>query len=157
METTPSPSDSECHDAWETRLAQVPLVSPPPELRAICLKAGSWKPSPPAGATHWKTFWQTLWKEHRRALQGLAAAWAFILGLQLATPEIPLSVAASRTVVSPETMRCLARQREDFLASIREGDVSYPRVAKEPSPPVRTPSPDTSNPPRGTLSTNRTC
>lgn len=156
METPPSPPDSDLQHAWETRLAQVPLVSPPPELRAICLKAGSWKPSPLAGATHWKTFWQTLWKEHRWTLQGLAAAWAFILGLQLATPEIPLPVATSRTVMTDETLRFLARQREDFLASIRDGDVSDLRGAEEPGPPVRLPAPDTSNPPRGTLSTNRT-
>ncbi len=156
METTPSPSDSECHDAWETRLAHVPLVSPPTELRAICLKAGSWNPPHLAGATHWKTFWQTLWKEHRWTLQGLAAAWAFILGLQLATPEIPLPVATSRAVMTDETLRFLARQRKDFMASIRDGDVSDLRGAEVPGPPVRLPSPDPSNPRRGTLSTNRT-
>ena len=155
METPPSRSDSENLDAWESRLSQVPLVSLPPELRAACLKAHALKPASLDGATFLKTLWQTLWNEHRWALQGLAASWALILGLQLTTPETPVSVAASRTAMTDETPHFLARQREELMASMRDGEVSDLQGEEEPRPSVRRPAPVFPGPRSDTLSTNR--
>jgi hypothetical protein len=155
METPPSRSDSENLDAWESRLARVPLVSLPPELRAACLKAHDSRPAPRDGSTLWHTLWQTLWNEHRWARRGLAAVWAVILGLQLTTPEIPVSVAASRTAMTDETLEFLARQREELMASMRDGEVSDLQGEEEPRPSVRRPSSAFPGPRSDTLSTNR--
>jgi hypothetical protein len=155
METPPSRSDSENLDAWESRLARIPLASPPPDLRAACLKAHDSRPAPRDGSTLWHTLWQTLWNEHRWALHGLAAVWAVILGLQLTTPEIPVSVAASRTAMTDETLEFLARQREELMASMRDGEVSDLQGEEEPRPSVRRPSSAFPGPRSDTLSTNR--
>jgi len=155
METPPSRSNSENLDAWESRLARVPLVSLPPELRAACLKAHASRPAPRDGSTLWHTLWQTLWSEHRWALHGLTAAWAVILGLQLTTPETPISVAESRTAMTDETLHFLARQREELMASMRDGEVSDLHGEEEPRPSVRRPAPAFPSPRSDTLSTNR--
>lgn len=155
METPPSRSDSENLDAWESRLSRVPLVSLPPELRAACLKAHDSRPAPRDGSTLWHTLWQTLWNEHRWALHGLAAVWAVILGLHLTTPEIPVSVAASGTAMTDETLQFLARQREELMASMRDGEVSDLQGEEEPRPSVRRPSSAFPGPRSDTLSTNR--
>ena len=155
METPPSRSDSENLDAWESRLSQVPLVSLPPELRAACLKTHASRPASLDGATFLKTLWQTLWNEHRWALQGLAASWALILGLQLTTPETPISVAESRTTMTDETLHFLARQREELMASMRDGEVSDLQGEEETRPSVRRPAPAFPSPRNDTLSTNR--
>jgi hypothetical protein len=85
----------------------------------------------------------------------LTAAWAVILGLQLTTPETPISVAESRTAMTDETLHFLARQREELMASMRDGEVSDLHGEEEPRPSVRRPAPAFPSPRSDTLSTNR--
>jgi hypothetical protein len=143
METPPSRSDSENLDAWESRLARVPLVSLPPELRAACLKAHQPYPTP----SDWLGFWRSLWSGHRWAISGLTAAWALIATIQLTTPEISSSLPDSHTVWAEETLKTAARQRAELMATGLDWGLDSAPLPGAFNPPAKTSaSPDTAPP-----------
>lgn len=143
-------SDSNLPDAWETRLARIPLASPPPDLRAACLRAQMPHQTNDAGLG----FWQSLWLAHRWAIQGLAAAWTVITALHLTTPEVSVSVADSRTVWTPETLQSLAQQRAELMASVLDGRFENPPRPDDAPVPAKTRSPALEAP-STTFPTNR--
>ena len=123
MNPPPSRSDSDIPDAWENRLARIPLASPPPDLRAACLRAQE----PRSTAPDWIAFWKTLWLGHPWAIRGLAAAWTLITALHLTTPEISVANADYHTVWAEETLQLVARQRAELMATAWIGTVTAPR------------------------------
>ena len=137
-----SRSDSDIPDAWETRLARIPLAPPPPDLRAACLRAREPHRTNDAGLG----FWQSLWLAHRWAIQGLGVAWVLILSLHLTTPEVSVSVADSRTVWTPETLQSLAQQRAELMASVLDGRFDNPPRPDDARLPAKTRPPALESP-----------
>ena len=150
MNTPPSRSDSDIPDAWETRLARIPLASPPLDLRRACLRAQEPRPTTP----DWAAFWKTLWLGHPWAIRGLAAAWTLIVAIQLTTPEISVAIADSRTVWTKETLQLLARQRAELMATALDWDRESAPVSGESARPAKTSAPANTAPPTA-FPTNR--
>ena len=150
METPPSRSDSENLDAWESRLARIPLASPPPDLRAACLRANQ----PRSTAPDWIAFWKTLWLGHPWAIRGLAAAWTLITALHLTTPEISVANADSNTVWAEETLQLVARQRAELMATALDWDRESAPVPDESARPAKASAPANTAPPTA-FPTNR--
>ncbi len=150
MNPPPSRSDSNLPDAWETRLARIPLASPPPDLRAACLRAQMPHQTNDAGLG----FWQSLWLTHRWAIRGLAAAWTLITALYLTTPEISVSVAGSRTVWTEETLQFVARQRTELMATALDWDRDSAPVSDDSAPPAKASDRPNATPPTA-FPTNR--
>jgi len=150
MNTPPSRSDSDIPDAWETRLARIPLASPPPDLRAACLRADQ----PRSTAPDWIAFWKTLWLGHPWAIRGLAAAWTLITALHLTTPEISVANADSNTVWAEETLQLVARQRAELMATGLDWSLENAPVPGESALPSKTSAPPNTAPPTA-FPTNR--
>ena len=150
MNTPPSRSDSDIPDAWENRLARIPLASPPPDLRAACLRADQ----PRSTAPDWIAFWKTLWLGHPGAIRGLAAAWTLITALHLTTPEISVANADSNTVWAEETLQLVARQRAELMATALDWDRESAPVPDESARPAKTSAPSNTAPPTA-FPTNR--
>ena len=150
MNTPPSRSDSDIPDAWETHLARIPLASPPPDLRAACLRAQE----PRSTAPDWIAFWKTLWLGHPWAIRGLAAAWTLITALHLTTPEISVANADSHTVWAEETLQLVARQRAELMATALDWDRESAPVSGESARPAKTSAPANTAPPTA-FPTNR--
>lgn len=150
MTTPPSRSDSDIPDAWETRLARIPLASPPPDLRAACLRANQPRPTAP----DWIAFWKTLWLGHPWAIRGLAAAWTLITALHLTTPEISVANADSHTVWAEETLQLVARQRAELMATALDWDRESAPVPGESARPAKASAPANTAPPTA-FPTNR--
>lgn len=150
MNTPPSRSDSDIPDAWENRLARIPLASPPPDLRAACLRAQE----PVSTAPDWIAFWKTLWLGHPWAIRGLAAAWTLITALHLTTPEISVANADSNTVWAEETLQLVARQRAELMATALDWDRESAPVPDESARPAKASAPANTAPPTA-FPTNR--
>jgi hypothetical protein len=133
MNTPPSRSDSDIPDAWETRLARIPLASPPPDLRRACLRAQEPRPTAFDGLG----FLRVLWSSHPWAIRGLAAAWTLITALHLTTPEISVANADSHTVWAEETLQLVARQRAELMATALDWDRENAPVSNELAPPAK--------------------
>ncbi len=142
MNTPPSRSDSDIPDAWETRLARIPLAPPPPDLRAACLRANQPRPTAP----DWTAFWKTLWLGYPWAIRGLAAAWTLIVAIQLTTPEISITIADSRTVWTKETLQALARQRAELMATGLDWSLENAPMPGESTLPSKTTAPPNTAP-----------
>lgn len=150
MNTPPSRSDSDIPDAWETRLARIPLASPPPDLRAACLHAKEPRPTAFDGLA----FWRVLWSGHPWAIRGLAAAWTLIAAIQLTTPEISVAIADSRTVWTKETLQAAARQRAELMATGLDWSLENAPLPGESARPAKTSAPSNTAPPTA-FPTNR--
>ena len=150
MNTPPSRSDSDIPDAWETRLARIPLASPPPDLRAACLRAQMPRPTAFDGLA----FWRVLWSSHPWAIRGLAAAWTLITALHLTTPEISVANADSHTVWAEETLQLVARQRAELMATALDWDRDSAPVSDESAPPAKASDRPNTTPPTA-FPTNR--
>lgn len=150
MNTPPSRSDSDIPDAWETRLARIPLASPPPDLRAACLHAKEPRPTAFDGLA----FWRVLWSSHPWAIRGLAAAWTLIAAIQLTTPEISVAIADSRTVWTKETLQAAARQRAELMATGLDWSLENAPLPGESARPAKTSAPSNTAPPTA-FPTNR--
>lgn len=150
MNTPPSRSDSDIPDAWETRLARIPLASPPADLRRACLRADQPHPTTP----DWAAFWKTLWLGHPWAIRGLAAAWTLIAAIHLTTPEISVALTNSRTVWTKETLRAVARQRAELMATSLDWSLENAPVPGESTRPAKTSAPPNTAPPTA-FPTNR--
>lgn len=133
MNTPPSRSDSDIPDAWETRVARIPLASPPPDLRRACLRAQDPRPTAFDGLA----FLRVLWSSHPWAIRGLAAAWTLITALHLTTPEISVANADSHTVWAEETLQLVARQRAELMATALDWDRENAPVSNESAPPAK--------------------
>ena len=150
MNTPPSRSDSDIPDAWETRLARIPLASPPPDLRAACLHAKEPHPTAFDGLA----FWRVLWSGHPWAIRGLAVAWTLIAAIQLTTPEISVTLTNSRTVWTKETLQLVARQRAELMATALDWDRESAPVSDESAPPAKASDRPNTTPPTA-FPTNR--
>jgi hypothetical protein len=150
MNTPPSRSDSDIPDAWETRLARIPLASPPPDLRRACLRAQEPRPTAFDGLT----FLRVLWLGHPWAIRGLAAAWTLITALHLTTPEISVANADSHTVWGEETLQLMARQRAELMATALDWDRESAPVPDESARPAKASAPANTAPPTA-FPTNR--
>ena len=150
MNTPPSRSDSDIPDAWETRLARIPLASPPPDLRAACLRAQMPRPTAFDGLA----FLRVLWSGHPWAIRGLAAAWTLITALHLTTPEIFVANADSHTVWTKETLQLVARQRAELMATALDWDRDSAPVSDESAPPAKASDRPNTTPPTA-FPTNR--
>ncbi len=150
MNTPPSRSDSDIPDAWETRLARIPLASPPPDLRRACLRADQPHPT----TSDWTAFWKTLWLGHPWAIRGLAAAWTLIAAIQLTTPEISVTLTNSRIVWTKETLQAVARQRAELMATGLDWSLENAPVPGESTRPAKTSAPPNTAPPTA-FPTNR--
>ena len=150
MNTPPSRSDSEIPDAWETRLARIPLASPPPDLRRACLRAQDPRPTAFDGLA----FLRVLWSSHPWAIRGLAAAWTLITALHLTTPEISVANADSHTVWAEETLQLVARQRAELMATALDWDRESAPVPGESARPAKASAPANTAPPTA-FPTNR--
>lgn len=142
MNTPPSRSDSDIPDAWETRLARIPLASPPPDLRAACLHAQMPRPTASGGLA----FWRVLWSGHPWAIRGLAAAWTLIAAIHLTTPEISVTLTNSRTVWTKETLQAVARQRAELMATGLDWSLENAPVPGESARPAKTSAPPNTAP-----------
>ena len=143
MNTPPSRSDSDIPDAWETRLARIPLASPPPDLRAACLRAQMPRPTAFDGLA----FLRVLWSGHPWAIRGLVAAWTLITALHLTTPEISVANADSHTVWAEETLQAVARQRAELMATGLDWSLENASVPGESARPAQTSAPANTTPP----------
>jgi hypothetical protein len=150
MNTPPSRSDSDIPDAWETRLARIPLASPPPDLRRACLRAQEPRPTAFDGLA----FWRVLWSGHPWAIRGLAAAWTLITAIHLTTPEISVTFTNSRTVWTKETLQAVARQRAELMATGLDWDRESAPVSDESAPPAKASDRPNTTPPTA-FPTNR--
>ena len=150
MNTPPSRSDSDIPDAWETRLARIPLASPPPDLRRACLRAQEPRPTAFDGLA----FLRVLWSGHPWAIRGLAAAWTLITALHLTTPEISVANADSHTVWAEETLQLVARQRAELMATALDWDRESAPVPDESARPAKASAPANTAPPTA-FPTNR--
>ena len=150
MNTPPSRSDSDIPDAWETRLARIPLASLPPDLRAACLHAKEPRPTAFDGLA----FWRVLWSGHPWAIRGLAAAWTLIAAIHLTTPEISVTLTNSRTVWTKETLQAVARQRAELMATGLDWSLENAPVPGESARPAKTSAPSNTTPPTA-FPTNR--
>lgn len=150
MNTPPSRSDSDIPDAWETRLARIPLASPPPDLRRACLRAQEPRPTAFDGLA----FWRVLWSGHPWAIRGLAAAWTLIAAIHLTTPEISVTLTNSRTVWTKETLQAVARQRAELMATGLDWSLENAPVPGESARPAKTTAPPNTAPPTA-FPTNR--
>ena len=150
MNTPPSRSDSDIPDAWETRLARIPLASPPPDLRAACLRAQMPRPTAFDGLA----FLRVLWSGHPWAIRGLAAAWTLIAAIHLTTPEISVTLTNSRTVWTKETLQAVARQRAELMATALDWDRESTPVSDELAPPAKASDRPNTTPPTA-FPTNR--
>ncbi|MCX6860568.1 MAG: hypothetical protein NTX70_10125 [Verrucomicrobia bacterium] len=150
MNTPPSRSDSDIPDAWETRVARIPLASPPPDLRRACLRAQDPRPTAFDGLA----FLRVLWSSHPWAIRGLAAAWTLITALHLTTPEISVANADSHTVWAEETLQLVARQRAELMATALDWDRESAPVSDESAPPAKASDRPNTTPPTA-FPTNR--
>ncbi len=150
MNTPPSRSDSDIPDAWETRLARIPLASPPPDLRRACLRAQEPRPTAFDGLA----VLRVLWSGHPWAIRGLAAAWTLITALHLTTPEISVANADSHTVWAEETLQLVARQRAELMATALDWDRDSAPVSDESAPPAKASDRPNTTPPTA-FPTNR--
>ena len=150
MNTPPSRSDSDIPDAWETRLARIPLASPPPDLRRACLRAQMPRPTAFDGLA----VLRVLWSGHPWAIRGLAAAWTLITALHLTTPEISVGNADSHTVWAEETLQLVARQRAELMATALDWDRDSTPVSDESAPPAKASDRPNTTPPTA-FPTNR--
>ena len=150
MNTPPSRSDSDIPDAWETRLARIPLASTPPDLRRACLRAQEPRPTAFDGLA----FLRVLWSGHPWAIRGLAAAWTLITALHLTTPEISVANADSHTVWAEETLQLVARQRAELMATALDWDRDSAPVSDESAPPAKASDRPNTTPPTA-FPTNR--
>ena len=150
MNTPPSRSDSDIPDAWETRLARIPLASPPPDLRRACLRAQMPRPTAFDGLA----VLRVLWSGHPWAIRGLAAAWTLIAAIQLTTPEISVTLTNSRTVWTKETLQAVARQRAELMATGLDWSLENAPVPGESARPAKTSAPSNTAPPTA-FPTNR--
>ena len=150
MNTPPSRSDSDIPDAWETRLARIPLASPPLDLRRACLRAQEPRPTAFDGLA----FLRVLWSSHPWAIRGLAAAWTLITALHLTTPEISVANADSHTVWAEETLQLVARQRAELMATALDWDRDSAPVSDESAPPAKASDRPNTTPPTA-FPTNR--
>ncbi len=150
MNTPPSRSDSDIPDAWETRLARIPLASPPPDLRRACLRAQEPRPTAFDGLA----FLRVLWSSHPWAIRGLAAAWTLITALHLTTPEISVASADSHTIWAEETLQLVARQRAELMATALDWDRDSAPVSDESAPPAKASDRPNTTPPTA-FPTNR--
>ena len=132
---TPRELILERHQAAEAKLEAIRAADLAAEAR------GQRQPSLSLAAIARKFWLEALWP-WRRVWIGLAASWLFILGLNLATGDIPRTASAKPPRPGPEVLAVLQQQEQLLTQLLGRGTQPHasrprapgPRSAAEPPP-----------------------